>query len=571
MTSAVESVAPRRWVAREWLQCTGACFVVTLCVHAVTLLTGRVGNRSDIEAHVRWAHQFTAALAEGQAVPRWLGLANGGLGEPTFVVLHPGYYYVLAALQSAGADLWGAIQIAAVAATFLVGVATCWVLRPFTAPRQAWLGAALMQTLPFMVFLFALYEALPWHFAFPLAVLATGLSLPSARNARWFDARLAVVIALLTLTHLMAAFMALLCLGFVQAVLWVERRGWRGGWRDPAVGWGLGVGLGLGMSAYYWLLAGTSGPLFRNWMDVEGTFRTSFVLPFVTSLVYGMRWPAIQWVLPLPSLAILLTAMWLLGRNSAAYAPSTRTAGRQLAFVALVGFLMSSEVAYPLYANIHALQAVQFPFRFLMLSSMAGALAFALALQPSLARSSRLQRGMALSATALSVALSGMFLLKQYREGERPDVASLLKGNIGTFYSEPATLGPQWKSYVAEGGFAGFCTRTNLRCTEGLSKAHHHTWQVEASERATVLLPLFAFPAWTVRVDGTEVASGIDSDTGVIRLKLEQGVHEIDVHWGGLWQERIGGAISWASVGVLALALLLQRRRKPHFAASSTA
>ena len=522
-------------------------------------------------AHVRWAHQFTLALAEGQIVPRWLGVANGGLGEPAFVVLHPGYYYVLAGLQAAGVDLWNAIRIAAVAATFLVGVTTCWVLQPLVAPRQAWLSAVLMQTLPFMVFMFALYEALPWHFAFPLVVLAIGLSLPAARGADGFDARLAVVVALLTLTHLMAAFMVLLCLGVVQAVLWLERRGWQNGWRDPAIGWGLGVGLGLGLSAYYWLLAGTSGSLFRQWMDVEDMFRTSFVLPFVTSIVHGTRWPMVQWILPLPSLAILLVALVLLRRNAAAYAPSVRTAGRQLALVALVGLFMSSELAYPLYAGIHALQALQFPFRFLMLFSVAGALAFAVAMPLGMMQNKRLLHGMAFGAAAVSVALCGLLIVKQYREGERPDVATLLKGNIGTSYSEPATLGPQWKSYVAEGGFAGFCARANLRCTEKRGEAHHHTWQVEARDDVDVLLPLFAFPAWTVRLNGTEVASGIDTDTGVIRLKLAPGLHEIDVRWSGLWQERIGGAVSWISVGVLALALLLRRRKRPHVAASPAA
>ena len=562
MSQAHVVALQRAWPARAWWVCFAVCLVTALAIHGVTLVSERIGARADIAAHVRWAYQFSLALNEGQWVPRWLSQANGGLGEPTFVVLHPGYYYVVSGLQAFGLGLWPAIQVAGVLATFLLGLTTVWALRSFLTPYKACLAALLMATLPFIVFLFALYEALPWHFAFPFVVLAVRLSLPGLPGYGRFDVRLALVVALMVLVHLMVAFMVLLCLTAVELAAWLRRAGWQRRWRDPMVGWMLSVALGMGLSAYYWLLAGTSQSLFRHWTDVDGMFRSSFALPFVTSALFGMRWPAIQWVLPLPSLAMLVATVLLLRQRSGSTPTLAQTSAKHLAVIAAAGLFMASELAFPIYWAVPPLQAVQFPYRFLTVSDVAGALALALALLPQWRQYGAKARGAAVATVAFSVVLSAVMLVKQHREGVRPDTQALLTGDIGTAYSQPSTIGPEWKRYVEAGSFIGFCERQNLRCTTVQEQPHARTWLVEADATTRVLLPLFAFPAWRIQVNGSQVPADIDVPTGVIQINVPAGVNKVEVRWQALWQERAGTVISGVSLAILAAAMVLTYRRR---------
>ncbi len=62
---------------------------VALGAHAVALLTGHVIFTVDFVIHYQWATQFSNVLAEGTWCPRWMPLANHGLGDASFVIGSP--------------------------------------------------------------------------------------------------------------------------------------------------------------------------------------------------------------------------------------------------------------------------------------------------------------------------------------------------------------------------------------------------------------------------------------------------------------------------------------------------
>lgn len=104
---------------------------------------------------------------------------------------------------------------AATSSTFLV-VATMGLLYGRMPYLWALAAAILLQSMPFAAFLFGFYSALPWHFSFPLAVLVIGLT--TIQCQRRIDLLLALAVGLLCVTHLLVAFMVLLCLSVMQGL-----------------------------------------------------------------------------------------------------------------------------------------------------------------------------------------------------------------------------------------------------------------------------------------------------------------------------------------------------------------
>ena len=79
-----------------------------------------------------------------------------------------------------------------------------------------------------------------------------------------------------------------------------------------------------------------------------------------------------------------------------------------------------------------------------------------------------------------------------------------------------------------------------------------------------VLLPVFAFPAWSVSVNNQPAEHGVDAATGVISVEVPAGRSLITLQWKALWQERVGAAVSALSLlAFLGIAALRLWRNRP--------
>ncbi|MCC8991842.1 MAG: hypothetical protein LM514_04535 [Streptococcus sp.] len=63
---------------------------------AIPLYFDKFSWIADLAVHYQWVTQFHIALSEGVWVPRWASLSHLSLGDPTFLYIHPAYYYVVA-------------------------------------------------------------------------------------------------------------------------------------------------------------------------------------------------------------------------------------------------------------------------------------------------------------------------------------------------------------------------------------------------------------------------------------------------------------------------------------------
>lgn len=140
-----------------------------------------------------------------------------------------------------------------------------------------------------------------------------------------------------------------------------------------------------------------------------------------------------------------------------------------------------------------------------------------------------------------------------------------MQGRFGQPEYLPAVRGPNWKQYVADGKLEGECRRLGLRCEAVVQHTHAMSAVIEAPQAASVRMPLFAFPAWGLTVDGQPQALHPDPDTGLPVVQLPPGRHTVALHWIGLPAEATGRRISLVSL-VLLMALLAiewRRRRTP--------
>lgn len=511
--------------------------------------------------HLRWATQFANGIADGVAYPRWAYASRGGLGDPTFVYYQPLFYYVVSAVKFFAADISQAVRAAILIGNVMLALAAYSVLRLHCSGWRLAVGVSAIQSLPLLFFLAAYYGALPWVFAAPFALLFASESGRVVPRVHW----LAVWLALVTLSHVLSALMLLVAIGFSGVVQGVRDRSRVTTYFSR---WLAGVGVGLLLCSPYLFPAVTQQHLItpEGWTaDPTLDWRRSFAFPLVSYFTYGFRWFALQWPFPLVSAGMAVSAL-LLARKLPAN--DSATLARALATFALVGLLLSSELAWPLYAYLPPLERIQQPYRFVTPAMLCAGLSLAIVLSVRPLRAHFQQRPLA---TACALAVSGgcvlIALLLQIgvmKEGRPPVVASeAMRGAFGQPEYLPATAGPRWREYLEAGGWPSECRRSGVDCSDVVHTSHGWSGRVSANQPVTVRVPLFFYPAWSVWVNEKEVPTQVDRDTGLIRVELPAGLHSIRVSWEGLPAERLGWWMSLLGLFLLAVSIYWRRIRGP--------
>lgn len=536
---------------------------VAVLVMAVPVLLDRTLYNIDQETHFRWINQFFLSLEKGEPYPRWMFLANGGLGE-----LHYGayllYWYLVAALMKLGLNTWAALRLLALCATWASASMVYLVCGRLFSRRAGLATGALVAATPFSLFLFTHYAAFPWHFTLSFAVCFLLLSLNTANTpARLI--LLALCAAAITLSHTLVAFMSLICAA--PAVLYMQSGKPAARLTGFLTCWALPVLCGVGMAAFHLIPAiaarglladASSDPLYFNW-------KNSFAFPTFSARENGMRWFAIQWIYASQILLCALVALFALAKSRSTAPHLRRFMGGVLVF-AFVALAMSSELAYPLYQHIGTLNNLQWPYRFLSVAGLATAIALGLA--STLDFDGRLRvvlRVAVVLAIALSVALCGVVAFQAFKEG-RPSVMGpqLLQGDFKQYGLELKTQGKGAEIYRRNGGLTGYCAGIPAECKETRDTVHEREWEVRASRPFQLLLPLFHFPGWETFLDDQPALHALDTDSGLIVMAVPAGTHRIRIVFKGLPEEETGRRIALGAFALLAILCILSsvgRRR----------
>jgi len=544
-----------------------AAFLVltVMALHGPLALLDMQSLATDHFIHYRWASQFVENIEAGILRPHWEATSRGGLGDPVFLYYMPGFYYVVYLANAVLGDVWLSMKAVFLLSSLLAGIGVLRLARGLIPSKPLVYGVTFIAiAAPVFLAIRGYINAYPWYLAsvvllFAAVYLVRCLQAGGARN----HAMLAACIAASSLIHTLSTLTFLSVAGFGVALEWAFA-GFGLAFLAKALRLAGAILIGIAISAYALLPALGALDLVspENFLTTYGAhWSNTFIFPVVTP-IYRI---AVSFVMPVSLLALLAAALWLAMRLRPLQAEE-----RVLIAAALVGFFLSVEFSYPLWLYIEPLQFVQRPFRYLM--PVAVTLAPLLILLVGRAMSAgAVKRANVSVFAAVGVAVAVLLALhaKTYSEiRHRPaDFAGTTPALREELYFTnehlPAGAGDGWKAFLEAGGWPAFCQANGLTCAEERVSPEHFRWRIETETAQTVKLPLMAFPAWALTLDGASIPLTGDPESGLIAVFLPAGAHAIEAEWRRLPIEKSGLAIS--AVGLLALLGLgvLGLRRSP--------
>ncbi len=317
----------------------------------------------DLLSHFRHAIPFYESIRAGDWYPGWLAESNAGLGDPRFRFYPPGLYYLFTAVQSITNDWYRTAITSYIILSVIGGIGAYLWGRQFAAPRTSmWVGifysiAPYRLTEIYQAALLSEYAAcsiLPFTFMFVERV---------CRRRKAIDVcGLGITYALLVLTHLPTGVIGSLSLA-VYALLRLER-GFILATLTRLAG---AVALGLAGSAFFWTtmiaeLSWIKGNSVQQNIYYNYRYNFLFSPSALTNLNtwYGNFMGLIVLGFALPAIVLIFK--------------KTQARFRPALVLLLASFFMATALSAPIWAVVPKLSEIQFPWRWLSITSLASAL-----------------------------------------------------------------------------------------------------------------------------------------------------------------------------------------------------
>lgn len=539
------------------------------------LSTGYIPSR-DTLIHLLWSTNFSNQLWAGEVYPRWLDQMNGGLGSPVFFFYPPLPYYLTALLKPlfhADPEGWHQIGVAASMAVILSGFSAYFWLRRVAGASAALIAAIIYMSAPYHLAIdlydrFAFAEL--WSFVWlPLIIWSIHLAVAGNRKALL---GLPLAYAALVLTHLPTAMIfspVALAYAFLNADRGSRVRG--------VMVVSVAMALGTGLAAEFLIpVLTTQQNISLSDMRVG---RLSYIYNF---LYYGLRFNSDftemltqqGWYAGI-MMSVSLSAFFLGGRIFPMLAMHL---ARFWILIAILAFAMMLPVTRPIWDLLPPLQAIQFPWRFNVLLTLAMVALIALwagAIKPGASR----LNGFVLAVACMAVIGHSLFVLPTYlalasSSGE-PSMAKML-AQFGTINDEAkekvlaaglaidvAEYRPKWVPHTFNSSTqalrasldqmqADLLERGQGRAFIQSRSPRHMVVAVDIPVAGWVKLPHFYYPGWRATVGDpvTQLPIRPSIPEGLIEVKIEPGRHEIVLELMTSMAEKIGWAISGFSVFV---------------------
>lgn len=524
-----------------------------------------------------WFRCFNAQFWAGELYPRWLTGMNAGLGSPSFFVYGPVPFFITALL--APLLRWlppaslapAALTASALAGLLISGVAAYLFLRKISTPRAALVGALAYLIAPYHVVIdlyvrFALAEL--WAFAWmPCLLYFTQLLIE--RNA-YATIGIAVTGALLIATHPLTAliFLPLLflyvCFSRERGRLWLLAKlfaamllgaGLAGAYLLPALDHRRYISIQQ-------LIANPHYDWSRNFLYLD---RRLFSPPS------GGPNQVVCWYLSWLLLLMAATVVVCLVTTLAAPGNNVR---RRAAFWFMIAggcMLMTLPASAPVWRLLPPLHALQFPWRFLAILTLAASVLCCLAVESLSGRLAGVRR-LACAALCLLLAVWLLSILRCWLRypALSPDQKELLEASV-----DPLT--PTWARWIppdvrSAAGFSKLSALTPRVSIEDGTGSAAVEWRTPRDARLWVALPRSSalilrqlyYPGWRARAGAGDLPVGA-SAAGLIRVQAPAGKHSLRVWLDGGRSEPIGWfASALALVILLLLARAARLRRRNH-------
>lgn len=548
------------------------------------------GLQGDLPLHYHITRSFARSLAEGELLPRWAGLLDGGRGNALFTFYPPLCYLLSAVLMklfSIGALT--ALKLVSLLIFFIAQVNAYLLARAFFTHRPSLLVALSYVLLP-------AYPLLALHRAFlanalalsfvPLVLLGTHQLLSGAQRARgWllFTLALSAVI----LTHAITTYLCALAVGLLT-LLYLPQTNWRNVGRLTAASL-----LALACTAFFWWPQQSE----MSWVQlglqlVKQDYRDYFLFAAPSDQSrYRQSWAGLNTVTSLITLAQTCLAL-LLGllcwrRPSAA----TRSQHTTLVWFALALTALGLFIALPIselaWRYVPGLRFVQFPWRFQPFVALGCGLLAAAAWEawPALRRRRRVViaatlgwliianiiftfmvarlREPALTRTHVAATLNATALPSitsvEGRRLQDEDALKYLAYTANQIYFRPQGADLNLYPPAEQPGGLSILEGEG-RVTTQLLHNTRREFLIEAEMPLRARLETYAYPHWVARLDGRELPINTEPNSGLMLLELPAGSHKLTLTFESRsFSQRVA---RWLSVATCLLLMVWAVRRK---------
>ena len=518
-----------------------------------------VPNTHDMAQHLAVMEQFDKVLRTGTLYPRWLPDVNDGYGLAWTNFYPPGLYYVTSLLNALVNNWMYTTFIVSIFGLAASGLSFYILSRLFYGQLASVVAALLYMTAPYHTMDLYWRGALPEFMGFILvpAIIYFAFKLGTCGNARYF-AGLGFFHGIYIVTHFPVAYLMTFLLAFYAVIRAVRARDWK-----IAVRIGLGIALALLVGAIYWVPAALeTSQVAEQFSRIYPYYKS-----FVTLLPGGDDFGEIinvsftvQAVTLIVAISLLYSARRLRSDPSAvsrdqepAPVPSRWTPTQQCVLMAIATTFMCTSLSIYISRLIPKIDAVSFPWRWLVIATCFTSLVVAAAIDrltiPG-ALSSRMSWvyrsaltatiGLAVWCTVSSVILPTRHRVTLIRPQNFSEAGFIPAGATAPQYMPPgpvATIQPP-------------SAQIQVVRWEPMKREV----RVDSGQPAVLRLKTYNFPGWTGRVDGQP--THISSDTnGAQIINVPPGEHTVEVFFGNTLPRSLGGALTGA--GLLLLFVLI--------------
>lgn len=483
-----------------------------------------IPNGADLPNHLRFALPFYEELQAGHFHPGWLAESNYGLGDLRFMFYPPGLYYLLSASRLLTGEWYSASIVTFGFLSIVGGLGAYLWARSICDPKIAMWAGILYTLAPYR--LNELYQAsllseyaacsiLPFVFAFVERV--------SKRKNIYEVVGLGASYALLILTNVPVAFIGSIALA-IYALLRVERKTLL-----PTISrLALGTFLGLAASSFFW----TSMLAELSWIKANAgepkpyyDYRLNFLFS-PSALTNRNTWYAN--ILALAAIGFFLPGIAFIIRS---FKRDKSNHALNAAFVLLlVTFFMATGLSRPVWAVVPKLSEVQFPWRWLSITSLMGALLFAVSIPKWKDQFLAKLRPRDL-AVLLAFALSLVFIGTQIIVDS--DYISRAKFELMAQEVRGAVTFKDWLPVWARdfNDVEKMSAKANAGArpvTVTAWEPEHRTFQVGAGAESTLRVRTYFYPHWKAKAEGRLLPTTPAAD-GLLLISVPTQATNIDL------------------------------------------
>lgn len=566
MTTTTERPQGRPLIAwkRGCLLAFFICVAISLVEVSPFLWLGNASGH-DFQFHAQSWLDAAGQWKEGIVFPRWTEWANHGFGEPRFI-FYPPFSWML------GAALSFVVPWNAIAAVFIVLAQTLAGLSAFTLAhrllpeRGALFSAAVYAANPYALLIIYMRsdfaELLAMTF-FPLLVLATlqigGIVDCLGHSPLTSIVAFALGFAAVWLSNAPAAVLA----SYSCALLF----GWAAFTKRsllPLVRGATGFALGFGLAGFYLVPAVYE----QRWVNIAQALSFGLVPSenFLYSQIDDPEHTLFNWIAS--TLAVVLVSLTGVTAIAARRRATNgeRLLGdkpwRSLLLLAALASLLMLRLSTFLWELLPELRFVQFPWRWMSMLAVSFAIFFGAATA----------RSRWIWPAAVFVAIGGIGVaLVQHAWWDTEDIPVLREaiatgtGFEGTDEYDPlgddhTNIPIKAPEAVTLGAEALSSSKTGARIRIDSWTAEEKDLQVNSQAPVRLDLRLLNYPAWSVEVNGVEVAPDHGDDFSQMIVPVPAGDSRIRVRFVRTRDRTLGGMLSAMS---LLIALLLQFRLSP--------